>query len=229
MRILINYLLILFIGLALSHSVYAKKKPNDKGESMMLKNSISLNISEPILKVLSKNTSVDSGLNLKAPILYYGKQTSKMLYRIGARAAMKNTMNESDLFSDKKKFRYNRYDLTLSALRVKSIHSKINIAYGIAANGFYLEDKKIYDSGFDQVTFDNYSWSTALGPQCLIQYTINKRLSLFTEYFLAFQYSTSYSGKKFSAFPDQNYANDKSHLAGIQFDYPISIYLTYHF
>lgn len=224
-----KYLLITMLGMMTVQLACAKKNSMASGDSVWFKNSVSLNISEPILKVLSKNTSVDSSLNLKAPVLYFGKQTRKMLYRIGARGMMKNTLNESDLFTDKKKIRYNRYDLTLSTLRVKNINSKIRMAYGLAANGFYLEDKKIYDSGFDQVTFNTHSWSAALGPQCLIQYNINKRLSLFTEYFLAFQYVTTYSGKQFSAFPDQNYANDKSNQSGFQFDYPISIYLTYHF
>ncbi len=229
MQYYFKYYLLFFILVLWVHVAQAKKNPSDSTQHQICKNTVSINFLEPVLKLLSKNASVDSSFNLKAPVIFYGRQTRKMFYRAGVRISMKNKLDESDLFADKKKENYNRYDGTISALKIKSIADKIKIGYGLTATGFVLFDRKIFDSGFDKVTFNNRTWSIACGPDLFLRYEINKRLSLFTEYLFAYQFYKSYSGKEFSAFPDQNYANEKSTQHGIQFDYPITIYLTYHF
>ncbi len=215
--------------LLLCQTTYAQNQTQSKRNDSLFKTTISINFSEPILKVISKNTGIDSNLNLKAPFIYIGKQRPKILYRMGARVSMKNKSNESDLFTDKRKEQYNKYDLSISGLRMKSISNKLKLGYGLMASSFVLFDKKIFDSGFDKVTFSNRTWSVAAGPNFLLQYQINKRLSVFTEYVLAYQFSSSYTGKEFSAFPEENYANDISRQHGLQIDYPISLYITYHF
>lgn len=223
------YILLVLVIFILCQTSFAQSETQSKPKDSSYKATISINFLEPILKVITKNTAIDSNLNLKAPFIYIGKQTPKMLYRIGARVSMKNKSFESDLFTDKRQENYNKFDLTISGLRMKSISNKLKFGYGLVATSFVLFDTKVFDSGFDKVTFNNRTWSVAAGPNFMLQYQINKRLSLFTEYILAYQYSNSYSGKKFSAFPEENYANDISRQHGIQIDYPISIYITYHF
>ena len=100
---------------------------------------------------------------------------------------------------------------------------------GISVSAVYNQTEKLFDSGFDVLKSYSYSKGGGIGPGVLFQYKLNNRLALFTEYNALFNLYTTAEGKEFSSYPEQNYAKTKEFNQGIQFQFPLALYINYLF
>jgi hypothetical protein len=209
-------------------SASATKKVDSVGNKIM-NHSIAFNVSDPLFKLFTKNRIDTTAYTSTAPVIYYTQKLGKLKLRFGLGGNIQNSLSESELKDDKKRVNNYKLNSIVSFYFQKSITPKWAVNYGINLVGNYNSNSTIFDSGFDLTNFYSRTWSTGLGPGILFQYHFSKRMSLFSEYMLTYQYFNSNNGKKFSAFPSENYSKQKNQSLQLQFEYPIAIFLNYNF
>jgi hypothetical protein len=222
------HIIITFLFIFMSFSVFATKKLDSLGNKK-LNHSLAFNVSDPLFKIFTKNRLDTSAFTSVAPIMYYTQQFGKLKIRLGLGGSIKNSFSESELKDDKNKVGNYKLNGLLSFYFQKNISPKWSVNYGINIVGNYHSSSTVFDSGFDLTNFYTRTWGAGAGPGILFQYHISRRMSLFSEYMLIYQYYNSTTGKKFSAFPAENYATQKNQNLQLQFEYPIAIFLNYNF
>lgn len=190
---------------------------------------VAINISQPLLRMIAKSTPDTTDSYVAAPLFQIGHQHKKYVTRFGLSGSSYTTESSNDLTQDLKTSINNRFRIISSLYRVQTLSSKIRVQYGLNVSGQINLNDQISDSGFDKVNLYSRSYGVGVGPGILFQYQILPRLTLHTEYITLYQYIHSDIGKRFSAFPSENYSNKANKSLGMQFDYPISLYLQYHF
>jgi hypothetical protein len=220
MKILSVFILSIFM-----FSAIAQKNNDEK----IFRNAISVNLTTPLIQAINRN-KIDSGtVRIATNIAYNRIIGTSWLMRLGVGGYNNYQDISSDIFSDRKIENTNRLSALLSIFKLTSINENWLFGFGGSLSGIYTNVEKLNDSGFDIVNSYQYSQGGGIGPAVLFQYNLNKRLSLFSEYSILYNRYETAEGKVFSSYPDQNYAKLKLSNQGIQFQFPLAIYVNYQF
>jgi hypothetical protein len=194
------------------------------------KNTISLNASYPTVQMLMRNAPDSTSNVIPTNIAISRLIKNKILVRLGFGGYTNYQIATSDLSTDVVASNYFKLNAALSFYHLsKSENDKWTFGKGVSVNASRNLNQRFFDSGFDVVEFYNSSDGIGIGPSFFVQYQFSKHVSLYTEYTLAYNLYTTANGKKFSAFPDQNYNSKHILTHGMQFQYPVSLYLNYSF
>ena len=204
------------VGVRSDSSKFQKKTRN---------NVISINASSFLEKTFKSGGSPD----LTNSFLYYTRNFDKFFLRLGV-----NGMNSKSTLSNIKTNEQtvtNKFftSASLGFYLHKNIGRSFNVAYGLNLLGAYVDSSSTFITSFDQVK--NYATSRHFGvaPGILIQYKINRRLSVFAEYTMPIKMIVSKTGTTYSLFPDENTSDRKTTNYSMQIYNPLSVYLSCSF
>jgi hypothetical protein len=213
------------ILLTCTSSVFCLAKDGDK----VFNKAISINVTSPLIQAINKNKPDSSSLRIPTNIALSFSIKNKWMIRIGAGGYNNYQTISSDIFSDRKIENTNKISALLSVYRLLPINEKWSSGLGLSVSGVNNTSEKLFDSGFDILKSYSYSKGGGLGGGVFFQYNVNKRLAIFTEYNVLYNMYETAEGKEFSAYPDQNYAKNKLFNHGIQFQFPLAMYINYLF
>jgi hypothetical protein len=209
----------LFFALLLANVVLAQKSK---------RNAISINLTSPLIQAINKNKTDSTSLRIPTNIAY-SHTFRNWLVRIGAGGFNNYQTIGSDIFVDRKIENTYKLSALLSVYRLTPINEKWLFGLGLSVSGVYNKTEKLFDSQFDVVNSYNYAKGGGVGGGAFFQYNINDRLSMFSEYNVLYNVYTTAEGKDFSSYPLQNYARNKISNQGIQFQFPLALYINYNF
>ncbi len=189
------------------------------------KNVISVNASSFLEKTFKSNGSPD----LTNSFLYYTRNFNKFFLRFGVNGM--NSKNTQTNIKTTEQTVTNKFfsSASFGFYLHKNIGRSFSVAYGLNLLTAYVDSSVTFISSFDQVK--NYATSMHYGvaPGILIQYKINRRLSVFAEYTLPVKMIFSKTGTTYSLFPDENTTDRKTTNYSLQIYNPISVYLSCSF
>jgi hypothetical protein len=197
----------------------------------LMHNTVSLNITTPLIQAIS-NMPIDSS-NIRIPTnIAYSRIVGKKrrhIIRAGIGGYNNYQFVGDDLFTDKR-YKYNyQFGVMANYFAVKTINDSWQFGVGPGLSAIYSRVDNKSDSGFDVV--NNYYYNRGLGVALgmFFQYRINKHIAVYTEYNVQYNAYQTVTGKSFSAFPNQDYKTSKYLNHGIQFQYPLALYINYLF
>jgi hypothetical protein len=228
MKKIIILLFVLINTIASAQQQVVEQPQKQKKQRVKRTNSISINVSQPLIRSISK-VPIDTFNPVQNANFFIGKQSKNNYWRIGLGGIYKSIDNKNRLTTDKVTEELHKYSLSVSDYKIKNLTEKFSAGLGLTLYGSFLNTQNIFDSGFDNVKIYKQSINGGIAPGLLMQYQVSKRLFIFTEYTIPMLYTYSKSGKKFSAFPSENYTNIEGNGFMVQLDFPISLFLTYTF
>ena len=212
----------------LSVFIFAKVA-NAQDADIVYKHAVSVNLTSPLIQAINKNKPDSTSLRIPTNLAYSFTVKNKWMFRIGAGGYNNYQSLSSDIFQDRKITNINKLSALASAYHLTPSSEKWLFGIGISVSAVYNQTEKLFDSGFDVLKSYSYSKGGGIGPGVLFQYKLNNRLALFTEYNALFNLYTTAEGKEFSSYPEQNYAKTKEFNQGIQFQFPLALYINYLF
>jgi hypothetical protein len=225
MKNIIQVLLLTLVCILNWSSLMALRQSDD----FVRKYFVAVNVSKPLFQAIAPNHQDTAAENISPSLLYVGRQGKKNIYRFGITGTSISSESKSQLTFDKTTTSVQKLRAYLSFYRSKYISNRWQVQYGLNATGVMYWNDQVYDTGFDRVNIYTRKTGGGIGPGILFHYKINERLMLSSEYMLLFQYLYGSVGKRFTAIPNENYTNEKTKTMSLQFNYPISLYLHYHF
>jgi hypothetical protein len=214
-----NILILTLASLSLATNAFAQKKR---------KNAISINLTSPLIQAINKNKTDSTSLRIPTNIAL-SHAFNNWLIRIGAGGYNNYQTLGSDIYVDRKIENIYKLSALLSAYHLTTISDKWLFGIGPSVSGVYNKTEKVVDSGNDIINSYSNASGWGIGGGALFQYNINDRLSLFSEYNVLYNVYETSEGKEFSAIPSQNYARNKITNQGIQFQFPLALYINYNF
>jgi hypothetical protein len=194
------------------------------------KNAISINVSYPSIQLLLKASTDSTNASIPTNINYSHIFKHKWMMRIGFGGYTNYQIASTDLTADKVIQNYKKLTAALAVYHCSNTdNEKFVIGKGFSMNGIFNKNQRFFDSGFDLVEFYNQAMGAGIGPSFFAQYSITKSLAVYTEYSMLYNIYNTNNGKNFSAFPNQNYSTKKIINHGLQFQYPVSLYLSWMF
>jgi hypothetical protein len=191
-------------------------------------NALSINLTSPLIQAINKNKTDSSSLRIPTNIAF-SHTFNNWLLRIGAGGYNNYQTLGSDIYTDRKIENVYKLSALVSAYRLTTINDKWLFGLGPSLSGVYNKTEKIIDSGNDIINSYINASGWGIGGGALFQYNINNRLSLFSEYNVLYNVYETSEGKEFSAIPLENYARNKIYNQGIQFQFPLALYINYNF
>jgi hypothetical protein len=209
--------------------VIAQSINAQSADNKVFRNAISVNLTSPLIQAINKNKIDSSALRIATNIAYSRIVGKSCLVRIGAGGYNNYQTISSDIFIDRKIENTNKLSGLLSIFKTTNINENWLFGFGGSLSVIYTNDEKLKDTPFDIVKSFVYSKGGGIGPGVFFQYNLNKRLSMFSEYSILYNVYESAEGKEFSASPELSYSRNKVTNQGIQFQFPIALYVNYQF
>jgi hypothetical protein len=216
-----KYILLSFLVLS-SASSFAKKVGG-------VKVAVSINLTSPLIQAINKNKTDSSSFRIPTNIALSATIKDKWLVRIGAGGYNNYQTLSSDVFTDRKIENVNKLSTLLSVYNIVPINEKWQCGLGLSLSAVLNKNEKYFDSGFDVLKSYTYTKGGGIGGGVFFQYSFNNRLSFFSEYNVLYNIYNSAEGKEFSSYPLENYAKNKLLNQGIQFQFPLALYINYQF
>jgi hypothetical protein len=217
----IKYILLLSVAF-ISLNSFAKDKGN-------IKYAVSINLTSPLIQAINKNKTDSSSFRIPTNIALSATIKNKWLIRLGAGGYNNYQTLTSDIFTDRKIENINKLSTLLSVYNIVPINDKWQAGLGISLSAVVNKNEKYFDSGFDVLKSYTYTKGGGIGGGVFFQYSFNNRLSFFSEYNVLYNIYNSAEGKEFSSYPLENYAKNKLLNQGIQFQFPLALYINYQF
>lgn len=189
------------------------------------KNMISVNASSFMEKMFKSSVTPD----LSTSFLYYTRNFNKFFLRVGVNGSnSKNTV--TNVKTSEQTITTHMFTSASLAFYIrKNIGRSFSVAYGLNLFGAYADSSVSFVTPYDEVKNYQVAKHYGIAPGVLLQYKINRRISVFAEYILPIQLIDSKSGTKYSLFPDENTNDRNNRTFSMQVYNPLSIFVSCSF
>jgi len=208
-----------------------KKRKKEKQENidkpkLEWKHELGINTSFVIERILNFN---DEELAVSPYLLTYNIGLNDWKIRFGIGGERKTAETREEGFADSTSDDQSSIEVRLGYGYQKKFGQKWTATFGADLTGFWSNEKKIQDSGFDKIIDERIQKGFGIGPVLGFQYDFGERLSLYAEGTFYYTFSNTRDGLFFTNFPEVEDLVDNTDGQELLINLPSTLYLVFRF
>ncbi len=220
-------LFLLFVSLIFAGQIAAQD--DDYTKTSQLKHEIGINATAFVKQILSFGDTATASNNSPYLITYKMITNSSIALRFGFGGRYNRQKESFEGFEDSAVLTNSAFDVRIGAEWQKSIAKRWKTSIGLDFITNSILEKRVIDTGFDVVTFEEKSFSLGGGPVLGIYFNINDKISLYTEGAAYFTSGESASTQDFKNFPEFNLEEDNITETDFSLYIPTTLYFIFTF